>query len=555
MRECFKPRAEFIWIKGRQGGLSEAVITAGLWWCSTQPHSHVLHSLNDEKQMQDFSRLKLSPIFNETPELNRLLRGDIEKKKPKSKKVKSAESLAFKQFTNNSSYILTYLKTEKQSKTQSFVSINADIIFIDEYAKAPQDAIPVLTSCADASSIQIEGRFGTPTLQWNDFHNEYLDSTQRNWFIICDGCGHHQILIDFMDWETWRKNIFDDDQGNPYFGCEECKVELNRKHGYWKELNPDGFMRGYYFPQLIFPWKSAKKLISDYNKLKRSNLKDFIREKLGIPYSGDDVPLRIEWLRDSLDPQRSYPENYRVNIPDIMDDITFFGHDWGKPKSYSGYGQSYNDGLSILDMYIIDEMDLNVQTVMIKRILDKFDSFMAVLDQGYGTAQNQRLMKKFPGRVWACDYKLRSASKMIEWASAHGKGSSEVSWIVSINHQGIIEEVCSLVKQGFFSFPGRTPQDVAKSEAIFKIMMQLEMEVDIKRQGNEVKYKTTKAHYFMVLLYMYLAHLRGGSGGSADTHPTTDELEDIDRFAATSDISDVYGPGDVWNKRSNSKVW
>ena len=94
---------------------------------------------------------------------------------------------------------MQYLKEDKYAKSQAFLSAQVDILGIDEYADSPEEVIAPLIACTDASPVKIVGKFGTQTIQFNQFHKEYEMSTQKNWHIKCPSCGFEQILIDFKN--------------------------------------------------------------------------------------------------------------------------------------------------------------------------------------------------------------------------------------------------------------------------------------------------------------------------------------------------------------------
>lgn len=73
LQVSFAPGARSVWIKGRQLGLSEAVITGAHWWAITRPNTNILYGLQDFTQLRLFSSTKLGPMYDETPEIARAL--------------------------------------------------------------------------------------------------------------------------------------------------------------------------------------------------------------------------------------------------------------------------------------------------------------------------------------------------------------------------------------------------------------------------------------------------------------------------------------------------
>ena len=529
LRNSVKPHSEMVIMKGRQLGLSENFLTAEHFLAATSPNTNIMHTLNDGTQLKDFSYTKLNPIYQETPELRAMITA-VEGTK------KKADNLHMKQFINNSFLMLTYLKVDKTAKSQSFRGVQIDALNIDEFEDAPDDLIIPLKKGLSASKLKIVNYLGTPKMQQSKFHKKYLQSDQRNWHVKCTNCGTEQILIDFFDYTTWDSHIFQHPDTNAYyFGCEKCKTELDRAAGYWKPTNPSGTLTGYYAPQLIAPWISATDFVREFNALTGRQLTEFIRETLGIPHSGEDAPVRLTWLNDCLNDTYSYGHTH--------EDMMLYGHDWGN-KSYYIVGQENEGKIYISDIGILDDADVNDQTLKLKKRFENWGAFMAVLDSGYGKAQNQKLMPLFPGRVWSCFYGGVDQKRMISWDTAKGKGSHTRNKHVNINHMALVEEVAGLIRDGVFQFPGKTEADIQRSKDAFDIMIQVEKVVEETDSKTKVHYKTTNAHYFMALLYLYLASLRGGSSDSSGaTKPMTQSIKEITGF---EDNTGVRKPSQ-WN--------
>lgn len=72
-------------------------------------------------------------------------------------------------------------------------SISADFLFHDELDLSPQEVIALYQSRLQGSDMQVTQSFSTPTFTNYGIDKEYQLTDQREYFVKCEACGHHQV--------------------------------------------------------------------------------------------------------------------------------------------------------------------------------------------------------------------------------------------------------------------------------------------------------------------------------------------------------------------------
>jgi len=180
----------------------------------------------------------------------------------------------------------------------SGIMITSDSNVYDEFDFSNHDNISNYQSRLEgANSLKMEAWISTPTLPMFGIDAEYEQSDQKHMRFNCPHCKHRQ----HMDWE---KNV---DHERMRYRCSGCDGTIDNKlfplwyalsgkgekfehiDMRWEARYPERDVSGYQINQMMVPWKSARELIQEFNKLSASGELDyFYNFKLGQPYMDTD---------------------------------------------------------------------------------------------------------------------------------------------------------------------------------------------------------------------------------------------------------------------------
>jgi len=184
-----------------------------------------------------------------------------------------------------SSILLRYVK-EDASRIRGPAT---DLNIVDEVQDVSFDALPIIRETMSLSRYKREMFAGTPLTTDNTINVIWERSTQYEWFMKCDKCGHWNALID-------ANEPFEMIQPSG-LSCSKCKTVLNSRNGEWISCNPqkNPNMVGYHLAQPILPffnekpkeWEDiyAKVHLNDYSEVQIRN------EVFGLAFDTGSKPI------------------------------------------------------------------------------------------------------------------------------------------------------------------------------------------------------------------------------------------------------------------------
>lgn len=262
------------------------------------------------------------------------------------------------------------------------IATPADLYISDETDRSKQEIVAQFSSRLQHSKYQWEWYFSNPSVPGHGVDKWWEKSDQKHWFIRCSGCNHDQYLT--MD------NVMDGESG-PYFGCTQCKKELDRRFGRWVRRFQDREVSGYWISLLMCPWVSASKIL-EYKREKSEEF--FANFVLGQPYIGKGNVLTrqmiLQNLQDRINPQDTRP---------------IIGVDTGTAIKLC-VGNKYGT------FYYNETNDYEELRALMLRWKDA----ICVIDQGGDIIGPRKLRDEFPGRVYLCFFRPSSNSdELIKW--------------------------------------------------------------------------------------------------------------------------------------------
>jgi hypothetical protein len=190
-------------------------------------------------------------------------------------------------------------------------SISADFLFHDELDLSPQEIIALYQSRLQASDMQMTQSFSTPTFVNFGIDKNYKLTDQREYFIKCPSCGHHQVprftpafvhLDDFpFDVENFTdltpQDIAQLNLENAHVRCEKCHSRLDlgdHEHREWVATFPTRTnFRGYQVRPFSTPRIKPAYIFGQLAQYQERNfLRGFFNTVLGEEYTSADAKLQ-----------------------------------------------------------------------------------------------------------------------------------------------------------------------------------------------------------------------------------------------------------------------
>jgi DNA-directed RNA polymerase subunit RPC12/RpoP len=343
-----------------------------------------IHTLQNSDVIRGFVAPKVNPIIYNNPAILEMLRKDSEN---------------LKQFGDG---FVFYRGAQAESQA---INISAEILKIDEMDRSNQRVVEMFQSRLDAAKargIQPKvRRFSNPSAIGFGVDAYWQKSNQFHWFVRCTHCSHHM----YIDWEKDDSKSHYVDRIKQQFVCGNCGKELtdeDRRTGNWYAKWANRTDRhGYWFSQLMCSWFTAKDIIKKFDD---NSIDYFYNFVLGKAYTPADMRLDRQSILDNvLDKTVTYQG-------------AVMGSDIGKPHWYwvatpqgyiaCGHAESWEQLETIFLTY-------NCQAW--------------VTDAAPEYTMSEKMVKKYPGKVWACTFSLDTKNiGVVRWGQKEKAGTVNV---------------------------------------------------------------------------------------------------------------------------------
>lgn len=363
-----------VYLKAAQMGLSERSISEAVWACD-QLGVNTLYTFPTMTHLQDFVQARIDPVLNISDYLK-------SRSENRSDGERSIMKIALKKIGRG----FLYLRGSQNEK--QIITIDADVVFMDERDRFLQENVPYIEKRLLASKLKWIREISTPTYPGQGIHASYLKSDQRVWQIQCKKC-EHWMELDFFKHVDFQKRTV---------RCDECKSVVNRlAKGRWLPTNPDSKIHGYKINGLYNPSMSIGDIIDKYDEASSSgysSLQQFFNQILGIPYEVNGQKLTISELDEC---KRDYM------MPYMAKSNVFAGADVGVSVIHSVVLQKLPD-----DRYRIiwagTVKNFEGPQSSLQAIMDKYDVNTMVVDKKPETQKLKELMKLYPRKIYAATY-------------------------------------------------------------------------------------------------------------------------------------------------------
>lgn len=337
---------------------------------------NVIHTLHNSDVLKGFVVPKVNPIIKNNPEIDKHM---------------TIDNQGLKQFGDNFVYF------RGASSESQAISISADVLKVDEKDRSDQMVVEMFQSRLDFSEYKWIREFSNPSAVGFGVDETYNRSDQRHWFVTCSHCNHY-CYIDFE--QSDDKNHFVDQQ-KAIYACGSCGKEIydqDRRNGDWIAKWPSREeIHGYWFSQMMAPWFKAEDIIDKYQHTSVEFFNNFV---LGKAYTSADLLIDRETIINDLKPGSPILKN------------VVMGSDIGKPHWYwlatpaglfkCGRAKDWEELEYLFNFYNCDAW-----------VMDSMPEFTQV----------QRMLAKYPGRAFACQFnKDRAAVGAIRWQEGDKRG-------------------------------------------------------------------------------------------------------------------------------------
>lgn len=375
LRDIYTDQHPYIvYIKSAQMGISERSISEATWICD-QLGANVLYTFPTQTHLQDFVQARIDPVLAGSD----YLRSKTDSGNPNDRSIMK---IGLKKIGKG----FLYLRGSQNEK--QIITIDADVIFMDERDRFMQTNVPYIEKRLLASKIKWIREISTPTYPGMGIHASYLKSDQRIWQIKCKKCEFWQELDFFKHVDFERRTV----------RCEKCREVLDRlADGRWLVTAPGSKIHGYKINGLYNPSMSISDMITKYDEASTSGfsaLQQFFNQNLGLPYEATGQKLNIS--------------DIELCKRDYMFPIL------PKTQVYAGA----DVGVSVLHVVVVQKLSEEKFKLVwagtvknflgpyssLELIMDKYNVKTLVIDKKPETQKVKELMERFKHRVYAATY-------------------------------------------------------------------------------------------------------------------------------------------------------
>jgi hypothetical protein len=321
------PAKHKAYIKGRQIGVSEIMLTEALWFLHTHPKSKVMHTFPREGQMHDFSNTRIAEALEETDRIRELVG------KPNQVQTKKiAEAFYF-------------LRSAWESGLGEGVDV--DMVVFDEKDRMKEGVEIAFKESLSSSAYGLIREISTPTLPGRGVDVAWQRSDKKEWYVPCTKCGMEQVIRypdNIVKVKDFPESVDIIPDGGYDYLCSDvkCRGKLDRWVGRWIPRHPERtLISGYHIPQFIAPWITATEVMQKRIDYKFESL--WLNYVAGLTSLGDSILLTDSSIK-------ACQVNYKYPVPYRTQDFSRIsvGIDWGNANYCVVVGENRHNKVNYL---------------------------------------------------------------------------------------------------------------------------------------------------------------------------------------------------------------
>lgn len=410
--------------KSRQLGLSEVGMTEVLHFLIMHEVTKAMYIFPRNQQMVDFSKSRISPVFQGSDYFRDLIDKDMNSVSTK----KILESYLF-----------------MRSGWGGALGEGADVDFlaIDEYDRMKEGVELAFQEGLKSSKWGLMRRWSTPTVSGRGINDLYQKSDQMRYIWTCPHCGHKQFLT-FDDNVIQVKphgvnNVTQEiEDGTFIIGCKKCKKPLDRwGTGEWVAMYPSiKETRGYHISQLDAAWISADDIMR--RKFNYASKQLFYNYVIGEPYSSEgliitdaDIKAAVRLPKELMSRNSNY-----VAIA--------AGIDWGEVSYMVLLGIKANGAVDMINIFTVqDDPKQPLRSAsFFAAILRAYQPNIIVADAGYGADRNAYLYTQFPTSMYSCYWTTsKDPNSKVRFKDQYNEAAHEITVDKTIAIQRVLHSI------------------------------------------------------------------------------------------------------------------
>jgi len=290
--------------KGTQLGVTEAAISAMLYFLDTKGEN-VLYMLPKQSgQLGDFAHSRLDKVIEKSPYLDQLF-NDV-------------SNVGLKVSQKGSIYL------RGSGSAAQLEEFPAGFVIRDEITRMDQSVANLAYKRLGSSRHGWKLDLSHPTFEGDLISSSFAESSRHRWVYRCPNCGEVQP-VDFFD------NYYN--RGNE-LGCRACGESWAKtdvvEEGFWQaQGDPENPLRGFHLSRILSPVESLENMASEYEEAKVEGdfkLQQFYNTQLGQPWTAEGDRIAEKTIRELM------------NGPEMAEaeaDGAILGVDTGKPLYWS----------------------------------------------------------------------------------------------------------------------------------------------------------------------------------------------------------------------------
>lgn len=319
---CLMPKQQ-VWKTGRQVSKSTSLAAHGVVLSNAIPYFKTLYVTPLYEQIRRFSNNYVRPFIDQSPVKN-LWSG-----------TNTENSVLQRSFKNMSLMIFSFALLDADRVR----GVSAHKVAIDEVQDMDPDHLPIIQETMAYSRWGLTQYAGTSKSLSNPLEGLWRRSSQAEWFIKCEGCGHWNIpALEFdLDKMIGEYNIHISEK-QPGTVCAKCQKAINPRAGRWVHRYPHKrwSFSGYHVPQIIMPlhFADAEKwsmLLQKREGFGNTTTSQFYNEVMGEAVdAGQKIISETELRAACVLPW----QNRKEPLPECLENLDDYRHrvlaiDWG----------------------------------------------------------------------------------------------------------------------------------------------------------------------------------------------------------------------------------
>lgn len=360
-------------LKAPQIGMT-TLMTVKSFWVAKNLHKDIIYTLPTQSDVHEMASSSINRIVAQNPIFMEW--------------IKDHDSVESKRVGDNTIHYRGTWTNKQAMMVPSQLNIH------DEVDASKADVIEQYETRLQANKNGMRWYFSHPTFPDLGVDKFWQLSDQKHWFINCPHCEELQYL-------SWPDSI---DKDKRCFVCKKCRGELSdtdRRRGKWYPKYRDRQFSGYWVSQLMCPWISADKILTDFVEKTPEYFHNYV---LGLPYAGGDAKLSQQHVLQNLTGEQDVAEK---------EERVVIGIDTGKKLDFV-------IGNARLGLFHHgDAEDYSVLDGFMRR----WPLAIAVIDAGGDFIGAQAFYERWQGRVFkAYAGEDRKTNELVRWGGKDDRG-------------------------------------------------------------------------------------------------------------------------------------